>query len=62
MCEVLPHVKVSFFNSAALILNQYLSAILEPIPNTFCWGHRGFNNPSVHPYWPDGVHVYSFGR
>ena len=27
------------FNSAALILNQYLCAILEPIPNTFCWRH-----------------------
>ena len=43
-----------FFNSAALILNQYLGGILEPIPNVFCWHHRGFNNPSVHPYLPNG--------
>ena len=24
--------------------------------------HRGFANPSVHPYLPDGVHVNSFGQ
>ena len=62
MCEVLSHVKVSFFNGAALILNQYLCGVLEPIPKIFCWRHRGFNNPSVHPYLPGGVPVYSFGQ
>ena len=62
VCEVIPHVGAAFFNSAASILNQYLSGVLEPIPNVFCWRHRGFNNPLVHLYLPDGVHVNSFGQ
>ena len=62
MCKVLPRVRAPFFNGAASILNQYLCGVLEPIPNVFCWRHRGFDNPSVHPYLPDGVHVNSFGQ
>ena len=62
VCKALPHVKAPFFNGAASILNQYLCGVLEPILNVFCWWHRGFNNPSVHPYLPDGVHVNSFGQ
>lgn len=55
VCEVLPRVRAPFFNGAATILNQYLCGILEPIPIVFCWHHRGFDNPLVHPYLPDGV-------
>ena len=62
VCKVLPRVRAPFLNGAASILNQYLCGILEPIPNVFCWRHRGFDNPSVHPYLPDGVHVNSFGQ
>ena len=62
VCEVIPRVRAQFFNGAASILNQYLCGVLEPIPNVFCWRHRGFNNPSVHPYLPVGVHVNSFGQ
>ena len=62
VCKVLPRVRAPFFNGAASILNQYLCGVLEPIPNVFCWRHRGFDNPSVHPYLPDGVHVNSFGQ
>ena len=62
VCEVIPRVGAPSFNSAASILNQYLCGVLEPIPNVFCWRHRGFNNPSVHPYLPDGVHVDAFGQ
>ena len=43
-------------------INHYLCGVLEPIPYVFCWRHRGFNNPSVHPDLPDGVHVNSFGQ
>ncbi|CAH3160473.1 unnamed protein product, partial [Porites evermanni] len=57
VCKVLPRVRAPFFNGAASILNQYLCGVLEPIPNVFCWRHRGFDNPSVHPYLPDGVHL-----
>ena len=62
VCEVLPRVKAPFFNGVASILNQYLRGVLDPIPNVFCWRHRGFDNPSIHPYLPDGVHVNSFGQ
>ena len=62
VCKVLPRVRAPFFNGAASILNQYLCGVLEPIPNVFRWRHRGFDNPSVHPYLPDGVHVNSFGQ
>ena len=62
VCEVLPRVNASVFNGAASILNQYLFDVLQPIPNVFCWRHKGFKNPSVHPYLLDGVHVNSFGQ
>ena len=62
VCEVLPRVKAPFFNGAPSILNHYLSGVLKPIPNVFCWRHRGFHNPLVHPYLPDGIHVNSFGQ
>ena len=62
VCEVIPRVRAPFFTGAASILNQYLCGVLEPISNVFCWRHRGFNNPSVDPYLPDGVHVNSFGQ
>ena len=62
VCEVLPRARARFFNSAALILNQYLGGVLEPIPYVLCWRHRGFDNSSVHSYLPDGVHVNSFGQ
>ena len=62
VCEVLHRARAPFFNGAALVLDQYLCGVLEPIPNVFCWRHRGFDNPSVHPYLPDGVNVNSFGQ
>ena len=37
-------------------------AFWSPSSYVFCWRHRGFNNPSVHPYLPDKVYVNSFGQ
>ena len=62
VCEALARVRVPFFNATASILNQYLCGVLEPIPSVFCWHHGGFDNPSLHPYFPDGLHVNSFGQ
>ena len=62
VCEVLPRVRASFFNAAALILNQYLRVVLDPIPNVFCWQHRGFSEPYRDPYLSDGVHMNSSGQ
>ena len=62
VCEVLPRAKAPFFNGVALVLNHYLCGVLERISNVFCWRHGDFNNPLVHPYLPDGVHMNSFGQ
>ena len=62
VCEVIPRVRAPFLNDAALVLNQYLRGVLDPIPNVFCWRHRGFTDPSVDPYASDGVHVNPFGQ
>ena len=61
VCEVLSRVNAPFFDSAASIFNHYLCGVFEPIPNVSCWRHRGFNNPSAHPYLPDEVHVNFIG-
>ena len=57
VCEVLPRVRVLFFNAAAPILNQYFHDVLELRPNVFSWHHTGFSNPTVSPYLPDHVHL-----
>ena len=62
VCEVIPRVRAPFFNAAALILNQYLRVVLDPIPNVSCWQHRGFSEPSRDPYLSDGVHMNSSGQ
>ena len=62
VCEVIPRVRAPIFNDAALILNQYLRGVLDPIPNVFCWQHRGFSEPSRDLYLSDGVHVNSPGQ
>lgn len=44
------------------ILEQYLEVVLSPIPNVFCWAHRGFSHPGKDFYLPDGVHVNPAGQ
>ena len=62
VCEVILRVRAPIFNDAALILNQYLRGVLDPIPNVFCWQHRAFSEPSRDLYLSDGVHVNSSGQ
>ena len=62
VCEVFSRVRAPIFNDATLMLNQYLCGVLEPIPNVFCWQHRGFSEPSRDLYLSDGVHVNSSGQ
>ena len=62
VCEVIPRVRAPFFNAAAPILNQYLTDVLELCPNVFSWRHTGFSNPTVSPYFPDGVHLNPQGQ
>ena len=64
VCEVIPRVRAPLFNDAALVLNQYLRGVLDPIPNVFffCWYHQSFINPSINLYLPDGVHMNNVGQ
>jgi hypothetical protein len=49
------------FNESAHIFNCLSKPALESIPNFFV-GHRGFSNPSINLYLPDGVHVNAQGQ
>lgn len=62
ICEVIPRVRAPFFNTAATILNQYLTDVLQPCPDVFSLRHKGLSNPTVSPYLPDGVHLNPQGQ
>ena len=65
-CCVIPravsHADSAFFHQRAIILNNYVRVVLEPIPGVFCWEHRIFNHPAKDFYLPDGVHLNSSGQ
>ena len=50
------------FNRKAALLNQYTRVVLEGTSRAICWTHRGFANPSVSPFLPDGVHFNHTGQ
>ena len=64
LCQVTPRAtdQNSDFNERATILNQYTRVVMEPIERAICWTHRGFANPSVTPFLPDGVHFNHRGQ
>ena len=68
LCHVSPrahsHSQVikSDFNTKAALLNQYTRVVLEHVSPVSCWTHRGFSNPSVSPFLPDGVHFNHTGQ
>ena len=64
LCHVTPRAtyQSSNFNERAQLLNQYTSVVLDPIKQAICWTHRGFANPSITPFLPDGVHFNHMGQ
>ncbi len=64
LCHVTPRKtgQSSKFNEKATLLNQYTGVVLEPIEQAICWKHRGFSNPSVTPFLPDGVQFNHMGQ
>ena len=64
LCHVTPRAtyQSSTFNERAQLLNQYTRVVLEPIKQASCWTHRGFANPSITPFLPDGVHFNHMGQ
>ena len=64
LCHVTPRAtyQSSNFNERAQLLNHYTSVVLDPIKQAICWTHRGFANPSITPFLPDGVHFNHMGQ
>ena len=66
VCHVIPrgvsHIDSSLFAQRVEILKQYLSVVLESLPNVFCWLHKAFSHPAKDLYLADGVHVNPAGQ
>ncbi len=62
VCLVTPRWRNQLFEQKRVILNQYLTAVLEHIPKVFSWAHRGFVQPSIKPFLRDGVHFNKIGQ
>ena len=66
VCHVIPrgvsHIDSSRFPQRVEILKQYLSVVLESLPNVFCWLHKAFSHPAKDLYLADGVHVNPAGQ
>ena len=50
------------FNARVHTLNKYLKTLLEALPYSFFWGHRGFWNSSQDFLARDGVHLNRQGQ
>jgi lysophospholipase L1-like esterase len=50
------------FNAKRVIVNKYLTVVLEHMPNVFTWLHQRFARPSVTPFLRDGVHFNKIGQ
>ncbi len=70
VCHVTPrvatsvsaHTTVDTFAAKSALLNQYTRMVLEPMTQVLCWTHKGFVNPAVSPFLPDGVHFNPIGQ
>ena len=62
MCQTTMRQDQSAFNRKAKLLTKYLRVVLEPVPYTHFWGHRGFWRPSNNIYVCDGVHLNLGGQ
>ena len=62
VCLSTPRNHNPVFNAKRVIVNKYLTVVLEHMPNVFTWLHRGFARPSVTPFLRDGVHFNKLGQ
>ena len=66
LCHVIPRGRASRtherFHNKVKILRQYLDAVLEDLPQVFCWRHRVFSSPIKDLYTRDGVHLNKQGQ
>ena len=62
VCLVTPHNRNPVFNAKQVIVNKYLTVVLEHMPNVFTWLHQGFARPLATPFLQDGVHFNKIGQ
>jgi hypothetical protein len=62
VCLVTPHNRNPVFNAKQVIVNKYLTVVLEHMPNVFTWLHQGFARPSATPFLRDGLHFNKIGQ
>ena len=55
-----PH--VPDFSHKVDLLNKYLKVVLQPLPYTEAWSHRGLQSPSIAVLCRDGVHLNAAGN
>lgn len=66
LCHVIPRGRASrayeLFHNKVKVLRQYLDAVLEDLPQVFCWRHKVFSSPIKNLYTRDGVHLNRQGQ
>ena len=62
VCQTLYRVSSPAYNQRVRDLVKYLKVLLEPLPYSLFWKHRGFWNSTVGLYSGDGVHLNSRGH
>ena len=62
VCQTLYRHNAVSFNKEVDLLTQYLKVVLEPLPYTFYWRHRGFWRCKSRFLARDGVHLNSRGN
>ena len=62
VCQTLYRHNAVSFNKEVDLLTQYLKVVLEPLPYTFYWRHRGFWRCKSRFLARDGAHLNSRGN
>jgi len=62
VCQTIRRRLAVVFNQSVDILTQYLRVVLEPIPFTIYWGHRGFWRCRDSFFFGDGIHLNRRGQ
>ena len=61
VCQTIYRLNSPYFNKQVDLLTKYLKVVLEPLPYTFYWRHRGFWRCKSRFLARDGVHLSNRG-
>ena len=62
VCQTIYRGSDPAFNVRVRALTKFLKILLEPLPYSFFWGHRGFWNTTQRFLARDGVHLNRLGQ